>query len=391
MFSFDIPVTVYCAAGVAFVCAVALLSLLLYRMVRVRRRVASDTAAPLPETGYPSVSVIVTAGDDAWNLPVLLPQILEQDYPAPLEVIVVEDGGSHATDEVVSRLQSDYPNLYMTFAPPLSRNLSRKKLLLTLGIKAARYDALVFTCGSCRVLSPMWLRSMARHFIDGKEMVIGFSSPVAAPDSDRADDRWRRFRSFDTVRTALQYLGAAIAGKPYRGDGNNIAYTRRLFYSVKGFAGSLNFVNGDDDIFVDSVATRSNCAVDLSMDARVEVLRQRPAAAHRAEKVQRLFTMRHLRRTTPLMWAAVSWLWWLWAGASAVAVGLGLPSLLPLAGITVLSLMLCLPVMLVWRPVSVALGGRKLCLTVVWFMLVHPIHTLMVRFGRSDIKHYTWE
>lgn len=389
MFSLDFPIYVYCAAGVALLAVVTLLPLLLYRMLRVKRRVVADTAAPLPQDGYPPLSVIVTSGDDAWNLPVLLPQILEQDYPAPLEVIVVEDGAGNATEEVVWALQKDYPNLYMTFVPAQSRNLSRKKLSLTLGIKAARYDSMVFTCGNCRIASPLWLRSMGRHFIDGKEMVIGYSTTAPAPDS--AENAGGRRRSFDMVRTALEYLGAAMAGKPYRGDGNNLAYTRGLFYSVKGFTGSLNYVNGDDDIFVDKVATRSNCAVELSMDARVESLYKDPAHAHRVEKIQRRFTLRHTRRATELMWSAMSWLWWLWFGGSVAAIALGVPSLVPVAAVTVLSLGLCLPVMFVWRSVSAALGGRRLCLTVPWLMLMHPLRTLSLRFGRSDVKHYTWE
>lgn len=389
--STDLPVETYISCGVALVCAILLSTLLLCRLGRVARQIRFDTSAELPETGYPALSVIVTAGDDAWNLPVLLPQILEQDYPAPLEVIMVEDGDSHATEAVVSKLQTIYPNLYMTFAPLRSRNLSRKKLSLTLGIKAARYDCLVFTCGTCRVASPLWLRSMARHFIEGRRCVIGYSAPRPVDSVDPADDKHRRTRSFDIIRTAVEYLSAAVGGKPYRGDGCNLAYTRDLFYSVKGFAGSLNYVNGDDDIFISNVANSDNCAVELSLDARVDTLQQRPAKAHRAERRQRIFTLRKLRSATPRLWAFMSLLWWLWLSASIAAVVSGLPSLLPLGAVTLISLGLCLPVMLKWRRLSAALGGRPLCLTVVWFMLVHPFTTLYARLTPGDIKHYTWQ
>lgn len=391
LISTDLPLEVYISGGIALVCAIVLLSLLLSRIGRVLRQIKRDTSATLPDSGYPSLSVIVTAGDDAWNLPTLLPQILEQDYPAPLEVIVVEDGDSHATETEVSKLQTLYPNLYMTFVPLRSRNLSRKKLSVTLGIKAARYDHLVFTCGNCRVVSPLWLRSIARHFTEGRSVVIGYSSPRPTDDVPDSDNTSRRSRAFDVVRAATEYLSAAIGGKPYRGDGCNLAYTRELFYNVKGFAGSLNYVNGDDDIFISKIADADNCAVELSLDARVDCLLQQPLKAHRAERRQRLFTMRHLSSATPRLWAFMSALWWLWLLASCATIAFGVPSLLPLAAVTVVSLGLCLPVMLRWRRLSVALDSRPLCLTVVWFMLTHPFKTLYARLRPGDIKHYTWE
>ena len=78
---------------------------------------ALDDEEPLPAGGYPSVSVVVYSQTDATNLRTLIPQILEQDYPAPMEVIVVNDEGSEQTESTVSELELRYSNLYMTFAP----------------------------------------------------------------------------------------------------------------------------------------------------------------------------------------------------------------------------------------------------------------------------------
>lgn len=44
------------------------------------------------DVGFPAVSIIVYACDDDENLETLLPQLLEQDYPANTEVILVNDG-----------------------------------------------------------------------------------------------------------------------------------------------------------------------------------------------------------------------------------------------------------------------------------------------------------
>ncbi len=97
---------------------------------------------------YPAVSVIVYAQNDAENLVKYLPKILNQAYPE-FEVIVVNDDSTDDSKDILSVLETQYKNLYHTYVPEGSRNLSHKKLALTLGIKAARYDIVVFTNANC--------------------------------------------------------------------------------------------------------------------------------------------------------------------------------------------------------------------------------------------------
>lgn len=84
---------------------------------------------------YPAVSVIVYAQNDAENLVKYLPKILNQAYPE-FEVIVVNDDSTDDSKDILSVLETQYKNLYHTYVPEGSRNLSHKKLALTLGIKA---------------------------------------------------------------------------------------------------------------------------------------------------------------------------------------------------------------------------------------------------------------
>lgn len=390
----DIPFEVYCLGGGALVCALAFMALLFPRLARVRRAVGADTSA-LEHTagensGFPPVSVIVTADNDAWNLPVLLPQILGQDYPAPLEVIVVDNGDGGPSETVVASLQSDFPNLYLTYAPANSRNLSRKKLALTLGVKAARYDHLIFTCGNCRIDSPLWLRAMARHFAEGKEIVAGYSSPApASPEDSRAESRTE---AFSRVRGAVQWLAPAIGGCLWRADGNNLGYTRRLFYDNKGFQRSLNLKYGDDDIFVSEIARPDNSTVELSVESMVTELVPDSARAFRQHKLHRDFTARYLRKGPRLVWGLMSWLWWGWLGLSAAAAVAGLPSLVPLIGVAAVWIALWLTVGWQWRSAMAALGARRLFLTVVWFVTIHPFITLAyrIRGRRNRYNNFTW-
>lgn len=394
LLSLKFDIVAIAASGAALVFAVLILSLLLPRLLRVTRRIRRDNAIASgtveAEATFRPVTVIVTSSHEATNLRTLLPQILEQDYPAPMEVIVVDDDDDEGvTPGVVSQLQDVYSNLYMTYAPATSRNLSRKKLAITLGVKAARYDWLVFTNGNCRVESPLWLRLMALGFARGNKVVLGYSIP--RPSDDAVEKGGRRRRAFDAVRTAAQWLGAAIGGRPYRGDGNNLGYTRQLFMEQRGFEKSLTLVNGDDDIFVSQLASVVPADVMVARDAMVVDLERHPEKAARDEYDARRFTGRYLRRSTSLMWGFMSLLWWLWLAATAVAVVAALPSLVPAAAMLLVMIGLWIPVMVTWRRLSRLLDAAPLFWTVVPLTLIHPVLTLFRRFRRSDVKNYTWQ
>jgi hypothetical protein len=68
---------------------------------------------------------------------------------------------------------------------------------------------------------------------------------------------------FETVFTAMQYFGMAVAGKPYMGVGRNLAYRKTVFFSNKGFASHSNLFSGDDDLFVNETSNSSNVGIEL--------------------------------------------------------------------------------------------------------------------------------
>ena len=358
----------------------------------VRRHVTADSQQPLPDdnSSYPPLSVIVYSEDDAANLEILLPQILEQDYPAPFEVIVVNDGQVDATKDVIARLEQRYTNLYMTFTPLESRALSRKKLALTLGIKAAKYSIVVNTSGSCQVPSPLWLRSIGSCFAPSTEVVIAYAAPCSM---DETPHPRRRLHAFDQVRDSIEWLSWAIAGRPYRGSCHNIAYRRELFFRNKGFSRSLDLKWGDDDVFVSEVAHSNNTAVQLSQASMLLEVQSAPAAAHRIEKLRRNYTASRLNHHARLFFSTCSWAWWILFG-TAIALGyFGWPSVIPAAAAAVVTIATWLVIMISWKRTSLALWSRPLFLTVPWFMFIHPLYTFYYNLkGRgSRGSNLTWE
>jgi len=57
-----------------------------------------------PPRGWPAVSVVVPARNEASLLPQTLPRLLDQDYPGRAEVILVDDGSNDDTAEVARHL-----------------------------------------------------------------------------------------------------------------------------------------------------------------------------------------------------------------------------------------------------------------------------------------------
>ena len=380
MFSINFPIIVYILAAASALSALLFALLTFGKLKRVMRRSLTDGKLSMPKDDeFPSVSIIVHDDARAWNLIELLPRLLEQDYPAETEVIVVNDGSKSAAEDVIARLEGRFSNLYMTFLPEQSRNLSRRKLAVMLGVKAARYDMVILIGGNCMVDSPMWLRAMMRHATRGKQLIIGLAYPALTPNAQNPRISGSRCRSFDIIRTAVQYLAWAAARHPWRANGNNLAFSRELFYNNRGYASTLNLMRGDDDIWTKEVATKDNCAVELSPESMIAVMDDDQVTTHRLDKLSHEFTSRRPGRAARWTSALASWAWWGWIGCGIACILLGLPSLIPLIFMAVVTLVLCVPYMVRWRRVSSRLHGRKLFLLVPWFTTWHPLYSLLYK------------
>lgn len=359
------------------------------RIVSVSRHVDNCNVDDIP-VAMPGVSIIIYTNNDSENLAKMLPQVLAQEYPASYEVIVVNDGASEMTKDIVTALSQSHPNLYMTYAPEGSRYLSRKKLSLTIGIKAARYDYVVLTRSSCRVKSIKWLALMGRHFARGKQVVLGYAAYSPSDDSGFG----ARKRAFNSLADAVTYLSSALAGHSYRGVDANIGYSKELFFKNRGFSGSLNLQYGDDDIFINEISTKENTAVELSSESQVGIVyRRRPSCVYRDVKARYTFTSQFIYKGARRLMGLASAMMWMWLMLSVAAIFMGLPNLLPLAIVTAVSILLWLPLMFAWKKVASKLGGRKMLLTLPLWLLLRPIHNAAYRLHaiKGSKWNFTWE
>ena len=341
-----------------------------------------DTGVPgLP---MPPVSVIIYACDNSRRLAAMLPLVLGQRYNGDFDVIVVNDGSSEAVNDVIKLVSAEHSNLHQTFVPVEARNLSRKKLAVSLGIKAARHDNIILTTAACTPASDRWLELMARHFADGKEVVLG-----AAAISGLKSAMTR----FDEVAAMTTWLSAAQKGHPYRGTGWNLGYTRRLFFDAKGFSHSLNLHGGDDDIFINAIATPANTATELSPGALMTVGSSRPAEEARETKLHHVFTSRYLPKGARRVMGFSTLMMWVWCAAVATMLVFTIPNLIGVAAAPLMAAALWIPLTIAWRRTGALLGVRLPAATLWLLMLWRWVPTLAARLqcNRADRANFTWQ
>lgn len=224
----------------------------------VFRRIAFYKPTVKAPTGKP-VSVIVCARNESANLRRHLPLLLDQDYP-DFEVIVVNDCSWDDSSEYLDELAKSHPRLKIVTIKEQERYSHGKKFAITLGIKAASHDRLLFTDADCWPSGRMWLSGMEAAFTTDAEIVLGYGAYQREPGL------LNKLIRFDTVMIAMQYLSFALGKNPYMGVGRNLAYRKTLFFRNKGFARHNHLRSGDDDLLVNETATPSNTVICFHPD-----------------------------------------------------------------------------------------------------------------------------
>jgi hypothetical protein len=218
-----------------------------YRNDHRPRRIDSD---------QPAISVIVTLyNENSAYLERGLLQLLSQEYPA-YEVVVVYVGSDNDFYEDLARMKLYYPNLRTTKIEAKSRFPISPKMAINVGIKSAHNEHIILTTPEAEPRSNRWMTLMAKGFTRG-DIVLGYCSYEHIRGFSNYLMRAERFGS------AIEWISAAIRRQPYRGDRNNIGFTKSLYFGVNGF-GNLNMNTGVDDLFMQQIMTRDNVSIVLS-------------------------------------------------------------------------------------------------------------------------------
>lgn len=207
------------------------------------------------------VSVIVCAKNEEEHVREFVPLLANQDYP-DFEIVLIDDASSDHTLDIFEEFEKQYPNVRLVKVENNEAFWGNKKFALTLGIKAARKEYLLFTDADCRPNSDQWIKEMTSRFSADKTIVLGYGAYDKIPNSFL-----NKLIRFETLLTAVQYFSWAKSGLPYMGVGRNLAYKKEEFFNVNGFIDHMKIRSGDDDLFINQAASGKNTTVCYSPDS----------------------------------------------------------------------------------------------------------------------------
>ena len=201
------------------------------------------------------ISVIVCAKNEAENVANFIPLLAEQDYP-DFEIVLIDDASSDDTLDLFESFEKQYSNIKLVKVKNNEAFWGNKKFALTLGIKAAKNEYLLFTDADCHPISKDWIKEMSSQFTLEKTIVLGYGAYEKI-----AGSLLNKIIRFETMLTAVQYFSWAKIGSPYMGVGRNLAYKREEFFNVNGFIDHMKIRSGDDDLFINQAASRKNTTI----------------------------------------------------------------------------------------------------------------------------------
>lgn len=212
----------------------------------------------------PPLSVILTPHDEPEALERNLPSLMAQKYAPGFQIIVIIEEGEGETEEVLKRFQHSLDetqsdcSIYVTYIPQSSRYVSRKKLAMTLGVKAAKTEWILQTEPTLKPASDAWLQTMAENCTDDNSLVVGYGA---------FDDEVSAFNRFERLNSSYYLMREAANGNAYAALAPNIMIRKSEFMEQDGFRGNLNLIHGEYDFLVNKYSGQGRVALETRYEA----------------------------------------------------------------------------------------------------------------------------
>ena len=224
-------------------------------------RLAFYNPKPKLQSQQHPVSVIVCSRDEDENLARNLPGILVQQYASTYEVVMVNDNSVDDSKYILQELKQTFKLLNVVELTHEAKLITGKKYPLSIGIREAKHEILLLTDADCVPASEFWIQKMQDGYKENIEIVLGYGA------YHKKSGTLNKLVRFETFHTALQYFSYALAGIPYMGVGRNLSYKKDVFLRNKGFSFINHIPSGDDDLFINKVATKKNTAIVVDPEA----------------------------------------------------------------------------------------------------------------------------
>lgn len=205
------------------------------------------------------VSVLIPFRNEEQNILRVLKSLESQDYPEEkFEVIFMDDNSSDNSKNLLeTHIRKN--NFKVISVPKEYSEKAHKKRAIRYGIENAKGEIIVTTDADC-VHSSQWLRTLLSFMKND----VGFiSGPVEFITGNNLFDKFQKLEFAGLVIT-----GAGLIGNntPTICNAANIAYRKKAFDEVGGFALQMDLSSGDDELLMQKIFQDTNYKIVFALD-----------------------------------------------------------------------------------------------------------------------------
>jgi len=189
-----------------------------------------------------SISIVISAKNEADNISSLLDSLKKVEYPKNyFEIILVDDNSTDLTYCKAGIFKNELTNFKIIKTE--NKKYPGKKGALALAIKSAVNDYILITDADCTV-SSAWLIRYSEKFNEGYDFLFG-NAPFKVKHGFI-----NRISRFENMRTFFLYTTALKLNFPYSAAARNFGFKKSSFDKIKGYENTNETLSGDDDLLI---------------------------------------------------------------------------------------------------------------------------------------------
>ncbi len=360
---------------------------LIYYTVFYSKATSKRNQTKLVEDLQEGISVVIYSNNEYNHLKENLLYYLKQQY-SNFEVIVVNDGNNSEIENLMHELSQRYNNIYYTHLSDDARNLSRHKMALTLGIKAARYDNVILSKAACRPIYRSWIHTIASAF-SSKNADFLVSPTIYTKRNPHRD----MYCQLDKLLLNYRMLGYGLRNKPFSYGSSNIAFRKELFFTKEGFAKQMHLLFGEDILWINQLRKNVKGAVVSNPSSVLSIVRDNYVNSWKEEKQIYAFTSRFTAKLPAFVYSIETLSRYAYYTSAIGLIGLNFSNIPLLTTIASIVFLRTISVMIFWHKASLKLASSPQYSSFLFYELTAPIVNMYFRtlVMFKNKKFYTWK
>ncbi|MBN9283631.1 MULTISPECIES: glycosyltransferase [unclassified Flavobacterium] len=186
-------------------------------------------------------SIVVPFRNEAGNLPDLLHSLTALNYPEALfEIIFVDDASEDESVRIINNWRMEHTAFHVTILDNVRTTNAPKKDAITRAVSVTKKDWIITTDADC-ILPAEWLSTFDNCIQQNNAELI-----VGAVTFQKKSGLLSHFQQMDMLSLQGATIGSFGLDEAFMCNGANLAYSKKLFYDLKGFEGNTALASGDD-------------------------------------------------------------------------------------------------------------------------------------------------